>query len=284
MSSSTRPAPASTAPARWPAPNYPTWTCRCAGRSRSRAACSGPAGRAGQDRPQIDRRRPLPARCRPEGAGRRAGRRGGERRQPGGRRCQHRVARAADLRRRHRAEAGGNIVAHRDENGAFATRRALARRGRAGAKGLRAGAGFLRIRDGEKPLDASAIHPESYAWRAGCSSWRGFTMARRGPNARPPRRAAPQRPSPTLAVNLSGRADAGRHLCPARAPRARPARPTCLPPILRSDVLSLDDLAPGMKLQGTVRNVVDFGAFVDIGVKQDGLLHRSQGRGSTSAT
>jgi uncharacterized protein len=146
-----------------------------------------------------------------------------------------------------------------------------------GAKAFEQCAGFLRVRGSRNPLDATAIHPESYATAEAL-------MARAGlmPNASLEQRA--------LAIaNLLGeyRVDELASLLDAGVPTlqdileqlvrpGRDPREDLPPPILRSDVLSVEDLAPGMRLSGTVRNVVDFGAFVDIGVKQDGLLHRSQ--------
>jgi protein Tex len=169
------------------------------------------------------------------------------------------------------------IVAYRDEHGAFRSRAALRRVSGLGPKAFEQSAGFLRVRDGEEPLDASAIHPESYTAAASLLRRAGTSMT----NAAAERESALARvtsakPLPEIAreigVGLPTLEDILEQLVrPGRDPRAD--LPT---PILRSDVLSMDDLKPGMVLAGTVRNVVDFGAFVDIGVKQDGLLHRSQ--------
>ena len=169
------------------------------------------------------------------------------------------------------------IVAERDENGPFKNRTDIRRVPGLGPKAFEQAAGFLRIRDGQNPLDASAIHPESYPIADKVLKMSGID----------PRETQPGREA-ALARFLSGISlpDLARRLGtgvptledildqlvrPGRDPRADlPA------PILRSDVLSMEDLSSGMQLKGTVRNVVDFGAFVDIGVKQDGLLHRSQ--------
>ena len=170
-----------------------------------------------------------------------------------------------------------NIVSYRDANGAFKAREQLRDVSGLGPKAYEQSAGFMRIRDGINPFDASAIHPESYAIaetllaRAGLSP--ASAIKERIPaletltTAVPPEKLAAE-----LGCGLPTLKDILEQLVrPGRDPRANtPA------PILRSDVLKMEDLVTGMSLKGTVRNVVDFGAFVDIGVKQDGLLHKSQ--------
>jgi uncharacterized protein len=169
------------------------------------------------------------------------------------------------------------IVEHRNANGAFATRRGLKEVSGLGPKAFEQAAGFLRVRDGDEPLDASAIHPESYAVAKKLLKRAGLTEAS----------TLPEREAKLDALKahsqlseLAGELGVGEPtLTDIFAQLVRPGRDPRedLPaPILRSDVLSMDDLTPGLQLDGTVRNVVDFGAFVDIGVKQDGLLHRSQ--------
>ncbi len=170
-----------------------------------------------------------------------------------------------------------NIETFRRDQGPFASRRALLKVPGLGPKSFEQAAGFLRIRDGDNSLDASAIHPESYGIAEAVLSQAALTSA-----------VPPAEREPALAqwrnrqrlADLSARLGAGiptledileQLVRPGRDPRR-----DLPPPILRSDVLSMEDLSPGMQLKGTVRNVVDFGAFVDIGVKQDGLLHRSQ--------
>lgn len=169
------------------------------------------------------------------------------------------------------------IVAHRDENGPFANRKGLQKVSGLGPKAFEQCAGFLRIRGGSEPLDASAIHPESYAvakavlQRAKLRPDAPLTE-RDGPLTELRRREGVEELAVALQTGVPTLSDIFEQLLrPGRDPRED--SPT---PILRSDVLSMDDLKPGMLLNGTVRNVVDFGAFVDIGVKQDGLLHRSQ--------
>ncbi len=169
------------------------------------------------------------------------------------------------------------IAAHRDENGPFPNRQALRQVAGLGAKAFEQAAGFLRVRQGDNPLDASAIHPESYGIAAQVLAQVGLTPAaslaeREAALAGWQERTKVAALAEVVHAGIPTLADILEQLIrPGRDPRADlPA------PILRSDVLSLEDLRLGMRLQGTVRNVVDFGAFVDIGVKQDGLLHRSQ--------
>lgn len=171
----------------------------------------------------------------------------------------------------------GNIVAHRDAQGVFASRAALKKVAGMGPKAYEQAAGFLRVRAGKELLDASAIHPESYASAREILK-RADVTAQASSVERDLKLAALRRqtPLPALAQTLSigelTLADIFEQLArPGRDPREDlPA------PLLRSDVLSMKDLQTGMELSGTVRNVVDFGAFVDIGVKQDGLLHKSE--------
>jgi uncharacterized protein len=169
------------------------------------------------------------------------------------------------------------IVAYRDAKGPFRSREALLQVSGLGPKTFEQAAGFLRIRDGENPLDVSAIHPESYSAAEALLDLADASM-----NMPPERRHAalgrlrqvisPEELAAELGVGLLTLQDILEQLVrPGRDPRE-----DLPPPVLRSDVLSMDDLEPGMRLKGTVRNVVDFGAFVDIGVKQDGLLHRSR--------
>ncbi len=170
-----------------------------------------------------------------------------------------------------------SIVAYRDQNGVFKSRAELRKVSGLGPKAFEQAAGFMRIRDGANPLDASAIHPESYTVTESVLERAGLSPA--SPlNERKPALDAllAKTPAEKLAAELGCGLPTLHDILeqlvrPGRDPRAdTPA------PILRSDVLKMEDLAPGMDLKGTVRNVVDFGAFIDIGVKQDGLLHKSQ--------
>jgi uncharacterized protein len=169
------------------------------------------------------------------------------------------------------------IVAHRDENGAFSSRNALKKVPKLGPKAFEQAAGFLRIRDGDNALDASAIHPESYKIAQAILKKAGIKDST--PPAEREKRIVQLRENNPL-HDLANEFETGvPTLTDILEQLIRPGldpREDLPAPLLRSDVLSMDDLQTGMKLSGTVRNVVDFGAFVDIGVKQDGLLHRSQ--------
>ncbi len=156
------------------------------------------------------------------------------------------------------------IVAYRDQNGPFPDRATLTQVKGLGKKAFEQAAGFIRIRDGKNPLDATAIHPESYPvarqvmrFTQG-SSRLSFQELRERVDC----------PEPTLRDILEQLER------PGRDPREE-----LPPPLVRTGVLAMEDLQAGQVVEGTVRNVVDFGAFVDIGVKQDGLLHKSQLRG-----
>ena len=170
-----------------------------------------------------------------------------------------------------------SIVTYRDANGPFQSRHELRSVSGLGPKAYEQAAGFMRIREGANPLDASAIHPESYPIaeavleRAGLSPLTPINERKPALDA-----LAAKTPLESLARGLSCGLPTLKDILeqlvrPGRDPRAD--TPT---PILRSDVLKAEDLLVGMELKGTVRNVVDFGAFVDIGVKQDGLLHKSR--------
>lgn len=168
-----------------------------------------------------------------------------------------------------------NIVAYREDNGRFKDRKELLKVGKLGPKAFEQCAGFLRISGGKNPLDATSVHPESYEAATELLKKLGYT------------------PEDVVAGNLTGLSkkvkdyhklseelnvgeitlqDIVKELeKPARDPRDEMPKP-----VLRTDVLDMKDLKEGMILKGTVRNVIDFGAFVDIGVHQDGLLHISQ--------
>jgi uncharacterized protein len=170
-----------------------------------------------------------------------------------------------------------NITAHRDENGPFSSRAELRKVAGFGPKSFEQAAGFLRIQDGDNPFDASAIHPESYDLARSILGRAGLSL-----EISPVERADVLAPWKTekviqdLASELRAGAPTIKDILEQLVRPGRDPRDDLPVPILRSDVLSLDDLKTGMILKGTVRNVVDFGAFVDIGVKNDGLLHRSQ--------
>jgi len=148
-----------------------------------------------------------------------------------------------------------NIVEYRETNGKFRSRRELLKVPKLGPKAFEQCAGFMRITGGKEPLDATSVHPESYE-------------AARALQAGEDKQSIMDR----LGVGEITLNDVAKELeKPGRDPREdMPA------PILRTDVLEMKDLREGMILKGTVRNVIDFGAFVDIGVHQDGLVHISQ--------
>ncbi len=170
-----------------------------------------------------------------------------------------------------------NVVTHRNEQGAFPTRHAVMQVHGMGAKSFEQSAGFLRVHDGQNPLDGSAIHPESYdvaqalMQRAGISLTTAPAAAEKALS-----QLEQQTGRETLAAELGTGVLTLADILEQIARPGRDPREDVDPPLLRSDVLSMADLKPGMTLSGTVRNVVDFGAFVDIGVKQDGLLHISK--------
>jgi uncharacterized protein len=175
------------------------------------------------------------------------------------------------------AKLANNIVAYRDKNGAFDSRSAIKDVAGMGAKSFEQSAGFLRVRDGSNPLDASAIHPESYNIAKAVLKRAGIKANTQPENREKAivqlsRETAIDALADELGTGALTLADILEQLVrPGRDPRE-----DIDPPLLRSDVLSMDDLKAGMILSGTVRNVVDFGAFIDIGVKQDGLLHISK--------
>ena len=175
------------------------------------------------------------------------------------------------------ASTAKNVVAWREENGAFASRAQLKKVKGLGPKAFEQCAGFLRIPGAKKALDGTAVHPESYPAAETLLSLCGFADKDIGTEAI---QALPKKAKEIGFATLCAETGAGEPtLKDIIAELLRPGRDMRdeLPaPMLRSDVMSLEDLKPGMELMGTVRNVIDFGAFVDIGVHQDGLVHISQ--------
>ena len=166
-----------------------------------------------------------------------------------------------------------NIVAYREENGRFNDRRELLKVAKLGPKAFEQCAGFMRIQGGKNPLDGTSVHPESYEAVEKLFAQQGFTVGEYfegGHKAifiKDYKKTADQ-----LGIGEITLQDIMKELGrPGRDPREDMPKP-----ILRSDVLDMKDLKEGMILKGTVRNVIDFGAFVDIGVHQDGLVHISQ--------
>ncbi len=166
------------------------------------------------------------------------------------------------------------IVAFREEKGAFENRSRLQKVGGLGRKTFEQAAGFLRVRDGNNPLDATAIHPESYAAARKVMEKVSINL---DDSEGEKRQKLSQLPATkTLAKELGIGEPTLRDILDQIVQPGRDPREELDAPILRSDVLNMEDLQVGQVLQGTVRNVVDFGAFIDIGVKRDGLLHRSE--------
>ena len=168
-----------------------------------------------------------------------------------------------------------NIVAYREENGKFASRSQLLKVAKLGPKAYEQCAGFLRITGGKNPLDATGVHPESYEATRKLLEKLGYSeeeISGGGLTGISKKISDYKKLAAELEVGELTLRDIVKELeKPARDPREDMPKP-----ILRSDVLEMKDLTPGMVLKGTVRNVIDFGAFVDIGVHQDGLVHISQ--------
>jgi len=168
-----------------------------------------------------------------------------------------------------------NIVAYREENGQFVSRNQLLKVAKLGPKAYEQCAGFMRINDGKHPLDATGVHPESYDATIKLLEKLGYTLEdvkNRKVEGISKKISNYDKVAEELGIGAITLQDIVKELeKPARDPREDMPKP-----ILRSDVLEMKDLTPGMILKGTVRNVIDFGAFVDIGVHQDGLVHISQ--------
>ncbi|NBH13357.1 RNA-binding transcriptional accessory protein [Lachnospiraceae bacterium] len=168
-----------------------------------------------------------------------------------------------------------NIVAYREENGRFQTRAQLLKVAKLGPKAYEQCAGFMRISGGKNPLDGTSVHPESYDAALKLLDRLGFVPEdiQNGKLSGISRKVSDYKKlAAELEVGEMTLQDIVKELeKPARDPRDEMPKP-----ILRTDVLEMKDLTPGMVLKGTVRNVIDFGAFVDIGVHQDGLVHISQ--------
>ena len=168
-----------------------------------------------------------------------------------------------------------NIVAYRETNGRFGDRRELLKVAKLGPKAFEQCAGFMRITGGKNPLDTTSVHPESYAAAEKLIERLGYTeedIVKGGLKGIAKKVHNPKKLAEELGIGEITLEDILKELeKPARDPRDEMPKP-----ILRSDVLEMKDLKPGMILKGTVRNVIDFGVFVDIGVHQDGLVHISQ--------
>ncbi len=168
-----------------------------------------------------------------------------------------------------------NIVAYREENGAFKSRAELLKVAKLGPKAYEQCAGFMRITSAKNPLDSTGVHPESYAATKELLAKLGYSLedvSSRAVTGISKKIHDYKKLAGELGIGELTLQDIVKELeKPARDPREDMPKP-----ILRSDVLEMKDLTPGMVLKGTVRNVIDFGAFIDIGVHQDGLVHISQ--------
>jgi protein Tex len=167
-----------------------------------------------------------------------------------------------------------NIVKKREEEGKFVKRDQLKKIPRLGAKTYEQAIGFLRVLDGKEPLDRTGIHPENYAVVKELLKKYGFTTNDLGTENL--KNALQSVDLQAVSTELSIGELTLKDIIDALVRPERDPRDELPAPLLKKDVLQLEDLKPGMELQGTVRNVVDFGAFVDIGVKQDGLVHISK--------
>lgn len=167
-----------------------------------------------------------------------------------------------------------NIVKYREENGKFSNRRQLQKVPRLGAKTYEQSVGFIRIPGGENPLDRTPIHPESYAVVDRLLAELNISAHDLGT------KTAMEALSVSNIDELAAKLEVGvptlKDILDSLQRPGRDPRDELPLPVFRKDVLKIEDLSPGMELQGTVRNVIDFGAFVDIGIKSDGLVHISQ--------
>ncbi|QOS82596.1 RNA-binding transcriptional accessory protein [Paenibacillus sp. JNUCC31] len=167
-----------------------------------------------------------------------------------------------------------NIVKYREENGRFTNRRQLQKVPRLGAKTYEQCVGFMRIGEGENPLDRTPIHPESY--KVVDQLFKELQVALDKLGSKELSVLLSEQQPEQLAVKLDVGVPTLRDILDSLQRPGRDPREEMPLPIFRTDVLKIEDLVEGMELQGTVRNVIDFGAFVDIGIKSDGLVHISQ--------
>ena len=171
-----------------------------------------------------------------------------------------------------------NIVAYRTENGAFTDRQQLKKVSKLGAKTFEQCAGFLRIPNAANPLDQTAVHPESYAAAEAILDACGFSLSAMTPQTHPEIFGAAKRYGfEALAQQAGIGMPTMKDILKELSKPGRDPRESLPPPLLRSgDIMELKDLKPGMELMGTVRNITDFGCFVDVGVHENGLVHLSK--------
>ena len=171
-----------------------------------------------------------------------------------------------------------NIVLYREENGAFTDRKQLMKVPKLGAKAFEQCAGFLRVPMGKNPLDNTSVHPESYKAASELMDICGFTASDIGSEKMKEIAAAADKLGvETISEKIGVGVPTVRDIIKELVKPGRDPRDELPPPLLRSgDVMELKDLKPGMELMGTIRNITDFGCFVDCGVHEDGLVHISQ--------
>ena len=171
-----------------------------------------------------------------------------------------------------------NIVKYREENGAFTDRKQLLKVPKLGKKAFEQCAGFLRVRDGKNPLDNTAVHPESYEAAKELMNECGFKLSDIGtPEIRMINENVKALDKKLICEKLGIGMPTLADIVDELQKPGRDPRDELPPPLMRSgDIMEIKDLKPGMELSGTVRNVIDFGVFVDIGVHEDGLVHISQ--------
>lgn len=175
------------------------------------------------------------------------------------------------------ASVAENIVKYREENGAFTSRKQLMKVPKLGPKAFEQCAGFLRIPEAENVLDNTAVHPESYETAEKLLALCGVSNQDvAAGNITAVTKTVEQQGITALAKELDTGVPTLADIVSEIGKPGRDPRDELPPPMLRTDVMGIEDLKPGMELKGTVRNVIDFGAFVDVGVHQDGLVHISQ--------
>ena len=170
-----------------------------------------------------------------------------------------------------------NIVTYREENGKFVSRNGLKKVPKLGPKAFEQCAGFLRIADGKNPLDNTSVHPESYAAAENILKLCDYSEKDlKNGSVKDLSQRIETKGAQTVATELGIGIPTLNDIVKELERPGRDPRDELPPPLLRTDIMSMEDLKPGMELTGTVRNVIDFGVFVDIGVHQDGLVHISQ--------
>jgi uncharacterized protein len=176
------------------------------------------------------------------------------------------------------ASIAKNIVAYREENGEFTDRKQLLKVPKLGQKAFEQCAGFLRVRNGKNPLDNTAVHPESYDAAMKLIEECGFSLADiKADKSGDIKSRADKIGIPAISQKLNIGVPTLKDIVSELQKPGRDLRDELPPPLMRSgDIMEITDLKEGMEFMGTVRNVIDFGVFVDIGVHEDGLVHISQ--------